>query len=138
MRRVATVLSLVALLCAGAASAYLVTAPMYGTASSSSESGELVLSSRTLVEVNGPWVIMVVAFVTMVASAPFVLALVAPSAQRAITWLTAVLLLAFSVVAGFSIGLFFMPSALALLAAAIATVFVKHEPEASSRDRGAL
>jgi hypothetical protein len=49
---------------------------MYGTASSSSESGELVLSSRTLVEVNGPWVIMLVAFVTMVAGAPFVLGLV--------------------------------------------------------------
>jgi hypothetical protein len=31
-----------------------------------------------------------------------------------------------------------MPSALALLAAAIATVFVKHEPDASIRGRGAL
>jgi hypothetical protein len=140
MRRLATALSAMACIGAVAASAYLLTMPAYeglvtstssavrGDSGSVAIGGDVVRFTRTLAEENGLriWVILLV--VTLIATLPLAVALIRPTAQRTTTWIAALLLSAFSVLAGFSIGLFFMPSALILLAAAVATLFVRDLP----------
>ena len=92
--------------------------PVYqGESESASSSGVVTSSSdrATLIEENGPWV----AFLLCV---PIVLAAlglwVALRGHRTLAWTFAGVLLGFCVLGGFSIGLFYLPAALALLLAA--------------------
>jgi hypothetical protein len=80
----------------------------------------------------------VVSVVTLTTGVPFAAMLAFPGAQRAITWIVALLLIGFSVLAGFTIGLFFLPSGLLLLLAAILTLFIRNErPDVSRIERSA-
>lgn len=137
MRRWATVLSALACIGAVAASAYLLTVPSYKgvvtstattAAGSVASGGDAVRFTRILAEENGTRVWVIPLIVTLIATAPVVVGFARPTAQRTTIWAAALLLCTFSVVAGFSIGLLFMPSALILLAAAVATFFVRDWP----------
>jgi hypothetical protein len=69
----------------------------------------------SLIAVNGAWVIALLA----VPVALTCLALLGVARrQRVVVWIAAAVLIAFSVVSGFSIGLFFAPAAFVLLVAA--------------------
>jgi primosomal replication protein N len=67
----------------------------------------------TLIEVNGPRVLVALAFPVLVALAPLLFP------HRSLRIGAAVVLGAFAIVSGFSIGLFYLPSAAAMLAAAL-------------------
>jgi hypothetical protein len=81
-------------------------------------------SSRATVSLwsrNGPWVAGLLMGVVVLTGLPVGVAFRHPSAQRMTTWCAAVLILGFALVAGFSVGLFYLPSAVFLLAAALLT-----------------
>jgi hypothetical protein len=127
MRTVATVLSGLAFLAALAWTIYLLTAPLYHTASTvhTANGEQTVQGTATLVEANGSRVIVQLILVTLVAGLPLLVALIRSPAQRLVTWICALLLLAYSIAGSFTIGLAFLPSALLLLLAGIATLFVR-------------
>jgi hypothetical protein len=146
MRLLTRILSGIAFLGAATASVYLLTATTYagiatGTdrafATGSDSAGQGmggVQFSETFVEANGAWGVGLLLVVTLATAAPLVATYASLSAQRAITWLIALLLLAFSVLAGFTIGLFFLPSALVLVLAAILTLLIRND----SPDEGGI
>jgi hypothetical protein len=135
MRRLATALSAFACLGALAASGFLLAVPAYeGIATSAASAGggvDTVRFTQTFAEANGPRAMGLLLLVTLVATAPLGVALARPAAQRATTWASALLLSAFSVLAGFTVGLFYLPSALTLLIAAVVTL----APERTTPDR---
>ncbi len=137
MRRLATALSAVAFLGACAATIYLLTAANYEGVSTgavlSGGSTEPIRVTRSFVSVNGFGVIGLLLGVTLVAGVPLGIALASPRNQQAATWSTALLLLGFSIISGFSVGLLFLPSAAVLLGAAIVTVFIRAD---DSSDQG--
>lgn len=77
--------------------------------------------SGSLVEVNGWWVLVPVGVPLVLTAAGLLAAFNAGNqpVRRALTWLAAALLAGFCIVSGFSIGMFYVPAALALVAAAI-------------------
>jgi hypothetical protein len=96
-----------------------------GTEETSTSAGLAERSSTTLVETNGSWVLFLIAV-------PAVLGLIAwiglhrkcsgrGSRDAKLAWLPIGLLLAFSVVGGFSVGLFILPAALVLTLAGALT-----------------
>ena len=127
MRRLSTILSGLALLASAAATLYLLSAPFYqGIETVQTESGsDTIQVTKTLAEVNGPRVVYLLVGVTLASSAPLFVALRRPVLQRLVTWVSALLLMAFSILGSFTIGLFFMPSAILLLTAAIVTLFIR-------------
>ena len=129
MRRLATALGGLAFLWAGAATFYLLTAAGYEDVSTSVALAEGTVDAQgvttSLVSANGPWVVGLLGGVSLLAALPLGVALAYPQGQRATTWSVALLLLGFSIVSGFSVGLFYLPSAVLLLASAIVTVFVR-------------
>lgn len=137
MRRLATALSAAAFLVACAATIYLLTAATYeGVSTGAVLTGggaEPTRVTRSFVSTNGSWVIGLLLGVTLLAGVPLGIALASPRNQQAATWSAALLLLGFSMISGFSVGLLFLPSAALLLVAAIVTVFVK---AADSSDEG--
>jgi len=143
MRRLATTLSALAFGWACVATVRALVVPAYHNLATSSSTGlgaaAPVASTRTLTEVNGPWVAGLLCAVTLLSGVPLLAAIRAPWTQQGATWATALLVLAFSLVAGFSVGLAFLPSAVILLVSAVATVFMK-APEATPRfgSRGAI
>jgi hypothetical protein len=91
---------------ASAAAVFLLVWPVY-----SGFDGERPTHS-TLLHVNGPWVIVPVIFPALVAFVP----LVFPGKWSRI--LAAVLVGAFALISGFSIGMFYLPAAIVMLVAA--------------------
>jgi hypothetical protein len=132
MKTTATVLSGLALLLSIVATFYLLEAPLYqGTETSCiGDECETVETTKTLVEANGRWVVNLLIAVTLVSGAPlFALVFRRLTLQRWVTWLSALLLLAFSIAGSFTIGLAFMPSALLLILAGILTLFIRKDAE---------
>jgi hypothetical protein len=66
----------------------------------------------TLLQVNGSWAILAVAFPVIIALLPLVFR------KQAIRIIATLVVGAFSLIGGFTIGLFYIPSALAMLLAA--------------------
>lgn len=125
MRRLAGTMDALAFLWSGAASIYLLTAAAnegIGTGTALTESGvEPQRVTASLASANGPWVVAVLVGVTLLAGVPMGVALTHPEGQKVTTWCVAVLLLGFSVLSGFSVGLFYLPGAALLVLAALAT-----------------
>ena len=84
-------------------------------------SSQEVRLSESILEVNGPWVLIPLSVPVVLTAAGLLAALIARGRRTrlALLWLTAVLLLGFCVLTGFSIGMFSLPAGLVLLAAAI-------------------
>ena len=127
MRTLATILSGLAFLACIAATIYLLNAPLYQHIETvHTESGEQTIQgTATLAEVNGTWVIYQLVGVTLVSGVPLFVALRRSAIQRLVTWVCALLLMAYSIAGSFTIGLAFMPGAILLLFAAIATLFIR-------------
>ena len=87
-----------------AATAFCLFGPLYRTGS-----GE----TSTLLEVNGVWGLAVVAFPTAVAAVPLVLR------KRGARIAAAGVLAVFAFVSGFTVGLFYWPAGIAMIAAAV-------------------
>jgi hypothetical protein len=135
MRTLAMILSGLAFLVSVAATIYLLNAPLYQHVETVlTESGEKTIQdTATLVEVNGSWVVYQLCAVTLVSGVPFFVALRRSALQRIVTWVSALLLMAYSIAGSFSIGLAFMPSAILLLIAAIATLFIRKGADADAQ-----
>ena len=110
--------ALVAVIMAAVAGLFLALYPVYqGVSESVSSSGAVASSTdgATLVAENGAWVILLLCVPVALA----VLGLLgAVRGRRALVWAPAVVLLIFALLAGFSLGLFYLPAALGLLASA--------------------
>lgn len=122
MRRLATTLSALGFVWASAVTVFLVSAAGYegistGSAVAAGDTG----ISVSLLSANGPWFVGLLVGVTLLAGLPFGLALCYPAGQRTTTWISGLLLLSFSIIAGFSVGLPYLLPALVLLASAIMT-----------------
>ena len=112
-------------LSAWGAALFLCFVPTYrGSSETAAPDGgrQVTSTSATLVEVNGHWVLwllLVPVVLTAIAFAAALLAGKGPRLRRVTLWSMAMLLLALSLLAGFSIGLYFLPAALALTVAAV-------------------
>jgi len=132
MKTIATVLSGLALLISIAATIFLLNAPSYwGIETTCTESGcETIQTTKTLAEANGRWVVNQLALVTLVSGAPlFAVVFRRLTLQRWVTWVSALLLLAYSIAGSLTIGLAFMPTALLLLIVGIITLFIHKDAE---------
>ncbi len=110
--------ALVALLLTVAAGVFLVFYPAYqGVSGGASSSGVVTSSSQsaTLIAVNGFGI--VVALCVPIALAALGL-LAAARRRRVLVWVPGAVLLGFVVLTGFTIGLFYLPAAIALLLSA--------------------
>jgi hypothetical protein len=110
--------ALAAVLLTAAAGLLLAFYPAYQGASTSVSSSGVVTSSTdsaTLVEENGTWVLVLLCVPVALAAAGLLGAL---RGRRVVVWVAAGVLLGFGVLGGFSIGLFYLPAAAALLLAA--------------------
>jgi hypothetical protein len=123
MRTLVIILCGLAFLLSIAATIYLLNAPLYQTVHIEND-GQPIQGTATLVEANGTWVVNQLVGVTLVSGVPFFVALRRSALQRLVTWVSALLLLAYSIAGSMTIGLAFMPSAVLLLIAAIATLFI--------------
>ena len=118
-RRPAVWVALAALLLALAAGSWLAFSPGFyqGVSVTASSSGEVVQRSEqaSLLAENGMWVLGLLAVpVALTGLGVFG----AARSLRVLLWSVAVVLLVFSVVSAMTIGLFYLPSAIALLVAA--------------------
>ena len=68
---------------------------------------------------TGVWVTGLLTGLTLMAGIPAGVALTHPSDQRTTAWTAGLVLLAFSLLAGFSLGLLYLPSTVLLIAAAV-------------------
>jgi hypothetical protein len=129
-RTLATIFSGLALLASIAVTIYLLNAPLYqGIETHCTESGcDTIRTTRTLAEANGSWVIILLALVTLASGVPFIVSLTLPRLQRLVTWVCALLILAFSILGSLTIGLAYMPTAILLLIAAVLTLFIRRNP----------
>jgi hypothetical protein len=114
MRTGGRVAAVVAVVLATIASAWLALWPCFYTGAMSGRSGESATCASLIAE-NGTWVSTYLALPIILTVLAF-LALVAR--LRAVMWMLAVLLFALCILAAWSIGLFYLPSAVALLVAA--------------------
>jgi len=89
-----------------AAAVFLLVWPAY------SGSDGVRTTHATLLAVNGPWAIVPVMFPVLVAVLPFL------SRRRALRVVATILLGGFVIISGLSIGLFYLPAAVAMLLAA--------------------
>jgi hypothetical protein len=130
-RTLATILSGLALLASIAVSIYLLNIPLYqGIETHCDQSGcTTIHTTKTLVEENGSWAIILLTLVTLASGVPFVVSLTLPRAQRPVTWVFALLILAFSILGSLTIGLAYLPSAILLFIAAVLTLFIRKGPD---------
>jgi hypothetical protein len=113
--------ALAAVLLAVGVGLWLAFSPSYqGTSETVSSSGAVTSTSgsATLIAVNGSWVIFLLCVPVILAALGL---LGAVRGQRVLVWVSTAVLLGFVVLGGFSIGLFYFPSALALLLAGALT-----------------
>jgi hypothetical protein len=89
-----------------AATIFLLVWPVY------TRSDGLRTTHATLLQVNGSWMLLAVAFPMIIALLPLVVRM------RAMRISAAIVLGAFSFIAGFTVGLFYVPAAVAMLLAA--------------------
>jgi hypothetical protein len=133
MRHLATALNALAFLWVSAATTYLLaTAGDEGANATSVLSGhEAVVGhvSVSLGSANGAWVFALLVGVSLLAVLPFGVALNFPERHRPVTWSVGLLLLGFSLISGFSVGLVYLPGALALLASAASSVMVQGDAQ---------
>ena len=131
MRTLALILSGLALLIAIALTIRLLNIPLYrGFESHCTESGcEMVESTQTLVEANGTWVINQLILVNLVTGLPLFVALRRSTSQSLVTWVSALLLSAYSIAGSMTIGAAYMPSAILLLMTAIITLFIRKDAD---------
>jgi hypothetical protein len=98
----------------------LLVLPVYSGVSETTSAGSVVSTiahfRRTLLAVNGPSVLIPLAVPVLISAFPF--AFTATRFRETAEVIAACLLLAFVIVAGFSIGVFYAPSAGAMIAAA--------------------
>ena len=116
---VGNALAMTALVLSVLAVVYLLLVPVYSGVSISQDSTGMTgtaTTSATLIEVNGGFALLPVLFPVAICAGT--LALRNTRIARAARAVAAVVLLAFSVVAGFSIGLFYLPAAFAMVVAA--------------------
>ena len=132
MRTLSTILCGLAFLAAIGATIYLLNVPLYQYEKTVlTESGEQTIQGTvTLVEVNGTWVIYQLLAVTLISGVPLFAALRQPAHQSLVTWVCALLVLAYSIAGSFTIGLAYMPSAILLLITAAATLFIRKSADA--------
>jgi len=78
--------------------------------------GQLTVS---LASANGVWTVGLLSLVTIASGLPFGVALTHSNGQRSVGWTIGVLVLAFSMIGGFSVGLTYLPAALLVLAGAV-------------------
>ena len=125
---------------AWAAGGWLVFGPAYQGASQTASlpgepAGEIVRHTSTLIEQNGLQVVpLLLAPIVLTAIALLALRLTndRPTARRVLLWGPAALLLGFCVLAILSIGIFYLPAAMALLVAAIAELGGQKGPRATT------
>jgi len=106
-------------LMAAAAGLMLAFFPVYqGVGATATSSGGDVSGtySTTVLEQNGAWVVLLLCLPVALAAIGLV---GAARRNRLLVWAPAAVLLGFSMLAGFSIGLFYVPAAVALLLAAV-------------------
>lgn len=128
-----TTTAALALLAALAASAYWTFAPAYesyvttggvGITAPGGLSGGAAASRETLLEVQGPGVLVILAVPVVISALPLLVR--SPGARAGVGWLSAFLVTAFALLGGFSIGLLYLPAAAVLWAAAVvATVLAR-------------
>ena len=115
--RISLTAALLAHIFAWAATLFFLFWPTYGGVSVS-ESGMSSVSSKTLIEANGLWAALLLVIpvaltaVTLIASLPNA---PRPRLMLILRWATFVLLLAFCAVSILSIGIFYLPCAIAML-----------------------
>lgn len=124
MRPLATALSALGFLWAAAATVYIAAGVGHEGMSTrfalTGDEGASGYVGVSLASANGVWVVALLAAVTLLAGMPFGVALSYPRGQRATALGGGTLLLGFSLVTAFTVGLFYLPCAIALLAAAAA------------------
>jgi hypothetical protein len=128
-RHLATALNALAFLWVSAATIYLlVTAGYEGLSPASALAGNTPIVGHidtSLASANGPWVVGLLLIVSLIAGLPFGVALTSPKSHRAVTWTAGLLLLGFSIISGYTVGLMYLPGAVLLLAAATTNVVVR-------------
>ena len=121
MQRVAVSLNGLALMWAVGATLWMLEGAGYGgsvvgvMAGPDAAVGHLGVS---LGSAHGPWVVALLVVVTVLSGIPVGVSLTHPAGQRTVGWVAGLLLLAISAMAGFSLGLTYLPVALLILAAA--------------------
>lgn len=123
MRRIATTLSGLGFLWAGAATLYLLRGAGYATVTTVSALGvtdAAVGQVRvSLLSAEGVWIVALLSGVTLLAGLPVGVALTHPSGHRATALVVGGLLLGFSFLSGFSMGLPYLPAAAVVFAAGV-------------------
>ena len=112
------ILTLVSLLLALGVSCLLLVVPIYTVEIGSSDG--TVTTHSTLLQVNGMWVLVLLSIPVLIALMPVLFPI------RWVRIAAAVLLAAFSIIGGFSIGLFYMPSAGTMIAAVFAELTIRN------------
>jgi hypothetical protein len=107
--------AVVAIVLATVAGVWLVVWPCLYTGVTSSPRGDDVHTCSSLIAENGAWVLALLAVPVVVTVLGFFAVV---GRFRAVTWALALLLFALCILAAFSIGLFYLPSAIALIVAA--------------------
>jgi hypothetical protein len=100
----------------------LVFLPVYRGVSVDSSGPQSALPTETLIQVNGYralFLLLIYVLLTAAAAVPILRASHLWGIPRAIVWIAAVMLMIYIVLSGFSIGPFFLPAGLLLIAAAI-------------------
>ena len=136
LRKPARILSGLALVIAVLATISLFNATVYEEIGSScttvcdvndhcTESCEMTQVRVTLIEENGLGVLVLPIAATLVSGAPLFVALRRSSLQRLLTWISTLLFLTYSIVARFTVGYIYIPSAILLLIVAFVTLFIR-------------
>ena len=98
-----------------AAASFLAIGPVYRTTRVTSSGSRIAEASTSLAAQNGPWVYGLLTIVVLIAAAPLLARVLIsrrlPGLAHTVRTAAVVILGAFVVIAGFSIGLFFAPAA---------------------------
>lgn len=72
----------------------------------------------SLASANGAWIVGLIGLITILFGLPFGVALTHPTGQRFVGWTIGLIVVAFSIISGFSVGLTYLPAALLVIAGA--------------------
>ena len=122
--RISLAAAVIAHTLAWAATLFFLFWPIYtGVSVSPGESGTSSVSGKTLIEVNGLWSALLLVIPVALTAVTLIATLPTPAYPRimlTLRWASFALLLAFCAVSILSIGIFYLPAAIATLIAAIA------------------